>query len=87
MFIPVSNREAIIHGKGYDMTERSAIAIQFKSLPEGFEKDGFSVEPPTGGYTRIDIQGAYYLELLRKCHSLFPFALLPSTTVWYMYAD
>ena len=59
----VNSREALIHGRGYDMTERSAMCISFKSLPDDFTHPGFTVPPCGKGYTRIDVSGAYYLEI------------------------
>jgi len=56
-------REAVIHGKGYDMTSRSALAVSFKSLQVGDTFGDIVVEEPEKGWTRIDIEGAYFLEM------------------------
>lgn len=75
-FVPISNREAIILGKGYDMTERSAMAISFNNLTEGRaenpEAEDYMTEnlaeevdsaKPNKKYTRMEISGAYYIQL------------------------
>lgn len=65
LFLPISKREVIIEGKGYDITqERSAICIGVRTLPKDFTQDGFTVPDLTPGYTRFDIRAAYYIQIL-----------------------
>ena len=35
--VPIGNREALILGKGYDMTERKAMMISFRNVEDGRE--------------------------------------------------
>ncbi|GBG30138.1 Hypothetical Protein FCC1311_063582 [Hondaea fermentalgiana] len=71
MLMPISNREAIIEGKGFDMTERSAMCIAFKTLAQDFSRDGFTVPEPGSGYTRMELSGAYYVEIRPDGSCLF----------------
>lgn len=42
-WIPVSKRDAVVLGRGYDMTENGALAISYETKDVGFSEYGYTV--------------------------------------------
>lgn len=63
----IGPRELIFEGKGYDMSERKAVAITCVPLNEGDKvTDDYTVPGPPANHTRMEMFGAYYFELTDK---------------------
>lgn len=47
VFLPVSKRDAVVLGRGYDMTEHGALAISYESKDPGFSEFGYTGKYPS----------------------------------------
>jgi len=62
----IGPRESVVVGKGYDMSERKAVAISINPLNAGETVDDWVCPETPQGFTRFVMFGAYYFELTPK---------------------
>lgn len=62
-FVPLSKRDGIAVGHGYDLSESGEIVITYNTLPEGQDDLGVLVPEPEPKYQRLEANGAFYFAL------------------------
>lgn len=62
----IGPRETLVVGRGYDMSERKAVAIAVNPMEAGETLGSFTAPEVPKGFTRITMIGAYYFELTPK---------------------
>ena len=61
--VPLSKRDGIAIGRGFDLSEQGEVVITYDTLPDGIDETGFLVPEVEGKYIRLTANGAFYFGL------------------------
>lgn len=61
--VPLSKRDGVAVGRGFDLSESGEVVITYDTLPEGQDETGFLVPEPEAKYVRLNANGAFYFGL------------------------
>ena len=62
-FIPLSNREAMLEGRGVDMMDRNALLVMLRSVEAG-PNEHCEIPAEMPSHTRVDATGGFHISLL-----------------------